>query len=1082
MPILRNHSNLLVMKSSLAALLAVLCCFCFSSSHAQWTWLNPKPSGIAGKDITFIDQQRGFIINDSQLLGTTDGGQNWNVIQTITSGNQIKFKGAVGFIVSNYGIVYKSNDSGAFWQSFVVDKAEDLNSVYILNSDTIYITSDTKLFKSFNGGVAWHESSITASGISYVNVNKSFFINSKVGHAACNDGLILKTVDGGLSWYPTEQVSYFPSNFFTISFVNDKTGFATREHNSIFKTTDGGETWSELPSTSDAIYGMFFLDENVGYITGEYGVIHKTTDGGKNWQWSGFLNGRYWASSMYGIYFLNESTGIAVGLRGRIMKTTDSGKTWQPYSFSYSDINEISFPSASTGYIFSDKVYKTTDEGATWTPLNTGVDEDQYYYPNGYFVSPDKGFAVTSNYYGGSVLKTKDGGSTWTSLGVSGNSISFIDDRVGFIGGSGIYKTTDGGDTWKNVSAFNGGEVSFINETNGFSLRYGDLYKTTDGGINWQKIYEVYGDFTEIDFVNDQVGYISAEYNLILKTTDGGNTWKELHTEYDHLLAVSFLNENIGFVAGEYGKNFATSDGGNTWTTEYIPAQVRSVAITSNKKVFAAGLFGALLVDDIQYEDVVVKALSADTISAGSAVLSGVVASNAGAVTNIVLEYGVGYSFNKSIVLNPATVVNGKNHRYEVKVTNLRPATEYTYRLKVQYNGAELISNAVSFSTSAELLLDVDYIWNARAHTAIVNGRVVSNMDDITDIVFEYDTTTAFKKFVSATPNIVKAKNAAFVTASLAGLTADKKYFVRLKVRHQGKDYFSDQQIFNALPDYLIRVEAPFVDGSSGLFNAAVWSFDAPITKLQFEYGLHRTYNTKIAASPNKVDSLQTSYVNGSFSLPYADSIYYYRLSGIQNETTIYSSENFIRLSGGILLFTNSPRNITESSAVLRGMVAPQGAYVSAVIFEYGKTSDYGESIYSIAYPPVEITSNVQVSLTNLEPGTEYHYRIKLISDGKEYYGQDQVFRTGVVLGTGESTDNNLVLYPNPASSWIALEYPSAMERIEVLDVLGKSVFVADPLLTLYTLDLSAYNAGLYYVRIQSKGKTILTKVIKSNN
>src|SRR5450759_3462037 len=69
-----------------------------------------------------------------------------------------------------------------------------------------------------------------------------------------------------------------------IHFIDASTGYIIGEEGTILKTIDGGLTWTSLNSgSSAALYGICFLDLNNGYVVGAGGTILKTTDGGDTW-------------------------------------------------------------------------------------------------------------------------------------------------------------------------------------------------------------------------------------------------------------------------------------------------------------------------------------------------------------------------------------------------------------------------------------------------------------------------------------------------------------------------------------------------------------------------------------------------------------------------------------------------------------------------------------------------------------------------------------------------------------------------------------------------------------------------------
>ena len=75
-------------------------------------------------------------------------------------------------------------------------------------------------------------------------------------------------------------------------------------------------------------------------------------------------------------------------------------------------------------------------------------------------------------------------------------------------------------------------------------------------------------------------------------------------------------------------------------------------------------------------------------------------------------------------------------------------------------------------------------------------------------------------------------------------------------------------------------------------------------------------------------------------------------------------------------------------------------------------------------------------------------------------------------------------MYPNPTTNYVNLSFSNASKNIDiaVFDVLGKQVFSkqkAELIDSSFTLDVSNYNNGLYFVKINSEGKTITKKLIK---
>jgi hypothetical protein len=124
----------------------------------------------------------------------------------------------------------------------------------------------------------------------------------------------------------------------------------------------------------------------------------------------------------------------------------------------------------------------------------------------------------------------------------------------------------------------------------------------------------------------------------------------------------------------------------------------------------------------------------------------------------------------------------------------------------------------------------------------------------------------------------------------------------------------------------------------------------------------------------------------------------------IENETAV--SAEFAQEPPAVL--TGGFSGITPYTAEIAGTVNPNGAATSECEFEYGTTSAYG-SLAGCASNPGEGTSPVAVSasLSGLEAGTIYHYRLLATNVGGSKQGADQTFKTVATpptLGPAEVT------------------------------------------------------------------------------
>lgn len=179
------------------------------------------------------------------------------------------------------------------------------------------------------------------------------------------------------------------------------------------------------------------------------------------------------------------------------------------------------------------------------------------------------------------------------------DDVFFLNENLGWAANgayAAVYKTTDGGATWTTqiTEQSLGGNyyfrnIEFLNENVGFlgTLDY-VFFKTTDGGANWSPVTNLPISpraVCGLDAVGDSTIYGCGAYfspadgtpAFIIKSTDAGATWQSIDmTPYaTALVEILFLDENTGFASGadnNGGVILKTTDGGASWTPIYHSA------------------------------------------------------------------------------------------------------------------------------------------------------------------------------------------------------------------------------------------------------------------------------------------------------------------------------------------------------------------------------------------------------------------------------------------------------------------------------------------------------------------------------
>ncbi len=162
--------------------------------------------------------------------------------------------------------------------------------------------------------------------------------------------IILKSTDGGFSWFTFNKIPSFYNYLYKIKFMDSQNGYLTgvRQLNidmisGISKTTNGGNTWTniDIPVDTSELFNIEISGNNLfaaGYEKDRLqtdlksGVILKSNDNGHSWKKSVFTEESYFTD----IKFINNNTGYAsanyqvpeIYNRASIYKTTNAGANW----------------------------------------------------------------------------------------------------------------------------------------------------------------------------------------------------------------------------------------------------------------------------------------------------------------------------------------------------------------------------------------------------------------------------------------------------------------------------------------------------------------------------------------------------------------------------------------------------------------------------------------------------------------------------------------------------------------------------------------------------------------------------------
>ncbi len=457
---------------------------------------------------------------------------------------------------------------------------------------------------STDRGFNWVSIDTTVNGGTFSNVNDIQFVNDTIAYAACNNGVILKTTDAGLSWSNVFSSGY-SDPLKTVAFKDLNNGIAAGGSGNIFKTTDGGANWTNVSTGTSAIIAAVIKNYSTYLLTGNFHLLKEKT---YTYLWSNASTlsnaniqnpiANVTQTTTYTVSATDENLCVAtdnvvINVNPMEMKVFNSqnilsGQSVQLYVDADTNSNQV----VDFQWSPNTNINSTTSISPIVTPSQTTT-----YHINAVIngvqcasdsvlitvVEPsvDAGADKTIQ-YGGSIsfydasfdpilpMLFPESNSHWTNLKFFSEHLGYISRRLT----TNVYKTYNSGTSFMEIlkTGSNVSCMKFADSLKGaVGTIDGDLYYTTNGGQSWSLSTPTTEQINGI-FFTPSYTYIVCNGGIMKKSSNGGQSWTSVSIgASSDLLTVQFLNDTIGFVGvysntGCYIKK--TVDQGNTWTTQ----------------------------------------------------------------------------------------------------------------------------------------------------------------------------------------------------------------------------------------------------------------------------------------------------------------------------------------------------------------------------------------------------------------------------------------------------------------------------------------------------------------------------------
>jgi phosphodiesterase/alkaline phosphatase D-like protein len=390
-----------------------------------------------------------------------------------------------------------------------------------------------------------------------------------------------------------------------------------------------------------------------------------------------------------------------------------------------------------------------------------------------------------------------------------------------------------------------------------------------------------------------------------------------------------------------------------------------------------------------------VETEAATAITRTSATLHGAVNPEGTPVTACQFEVGPFEGFYTETVPCAQTLplTGSSSVPVSAALTGLASGSVYYYRVSsTNENGTSEAPSAQSFAT----LPAVEGVSTAAATAvtssgATLNGSLEPNGTE-THYYFEYGITSEYGSSTSSADAGSQSGPTAVSTA-LAGLLPNQEYHFRLVAQNSFGATRGADEVF------LTSAIAPMIESSgppaSVSRDSAVLAFTANAensrTTYQVEYGPDTGYGARSAPIERSTSVAEVVEVALDDLAP--GTVYHYRLLASNASGSVSGADETFTTAAATppLVVTDGASGIGQNSATITASVNPQGLD-TIYGFEVGTGEGYGLPTGLGTVSAGE--ESIALTLSGLQPGTTYHYRVLASNPDGIVYGADQTFTT----------------------------------------------------------------------------------------
>ena len=384
------------------------------------------------------------------------------------------------------------------------------------------------------------------------------------------------------------------------------------------------------------------------------------------------------------------------------------------------------------------------------------------------------------------------------------------------------------------------------------------------------------------------------------------------------------------------------------------------------------------------------------------------------------VEWGLDASYGAGSAADPQPTQN-----HSLKITGLSPNATYLVRVTDTAPGYEtLVTEGLTFKTAPASITIV--VPPAEVDLTSSSVVITWTTDAASDSRVEYGLDTTYGN-ESGSATLVSQHS-----VKLSGLTPGTTYHYRVSSAAPNRTrVYSPDRTF-ATPLAMSITSGPSAVSVTGTSAVIIWSTDQP-SDSKVEYGPTRAYGQQAASAELVVDHKIT------LQNLEPDTTYNYRVISTASGYETAVSGNFVFTTRPSVKLTAPPtvKDLTPTSATI--VWATEGFATAEV--EYGTDTTYGQKASTD-----KIGTTHSITLADLKPGTEYHFRVISTAPNLEpLVTADQTFQTPVPpivitkapAAVSIGSDRATIVWETDVDSTSVVEYGTTMSYGQTASVEG---------------------------------------------